>query len=139
MPYDAETDSFICKNEKRLVHKGSRKYVTEAGYETCRDYYTCEDCRGCPYASECKNTEKNRTVQVSHRLNELKRKANENLCSEKGLQLRAQRVVEVEQTFGRIKGCWSFRRFHLRGKDKVKIEWGLLAIAHNITKMALEG
>ncbi len=48
-------------------------------------------------------------------------------------------TVEVEQTFGRIKGCWSFRRFHLRGKDKVKIEWGLLAIAHNITKMALEG
>ena len=139
MPYDAETDSFICKNEKRLVHKGNRKYVTAAGYETRRDYYTCEDCQGCPYASECKNTEKNRTVRVSHRLNELKRKANENLCSEKGLQLRSQRVVEVEQTFGRIKGCWSFRRFHLRGKDKVKIEWGLLAIAHNITKMALEG
>ncbi len=44
----AETDSFICKNEKRLVHKGSRRYVTEAGYETSRDYYTCEDCRGCP-------------------------------------------------------------------------------------------
>lgn len=53
--------------------------------------------------------------------------------------LHTQRVVEVEQVFGRIKGCWSFRRFHLRGADKVKIEWGLLAIAHNIAKMALEG
>lgn len=94
---------------------------------------------GCPYAAECKNTENPRTIRVSHRLNELKRKANENLCSEKGLKLRSQRVVEVEQTFGRIKGCWSFRRFLLRGKDKVKIEWGLIAIAHNITKMALEG
>lgn len=117
---------------------GNRKYVTEAGYETRRDDYRCEDCGGCPYAAECKNTDKNRTVRVSHRLNELKRKANENLCSEKGLELRSQRVVEVEQVFGRVKGCWSFRRFHLRGIDKVKIEWGLLAIAHNITKMALE-
>ena len=65
--------------------------------------------------------------------------AYDNLCSKKGLELRSRRVVEVEQVFGRIKGCWSFRRFHLRGTDKVKIEWGLISIAHNITKMALEG
>ena len=136
--YDAKTDSFICRNNRRLIHIGTRKYVTEAGYETKRDYYRCEDCSLCPYASECKKTEKPKTIRFSHRLNELKKKANENLCSEKGKVLRSQRVVEVEQTFGRIKGCWSFRRFHLRGKDKVKIEWGLLAIAHNITKMALE-
>ena len=138
LPYDPETDSYICRNGKRLIHVGKRKYVTDAGYETYRDYYRCEDCVDCPYCGECKRTESPRTIKVSHRLNELKKKANENLCSEKGLELRAQRVVEVEQTFGRIKGCWSFRRFLLRGKDKVKIEWGLLAIAHNITKMALE-
>ena len=139
LSYVEETDRFVCPNEKRLVHVGNRKYVIEAGYETRRDYYRREDCGGCPYASECKNTDKNRTIMISHRLNELKRKANENLCSEKGLKLRSQRVVEVEQVFGRIKGCWSFRRFHLRGTDKVKIERGLLAVAHNITKMALEG
>lgn len=139
LSYDPDTDSFTCHNGKRLFHVGNRKYKTEAGYVTRRDYYRCEDCQNCPYASKCKTTDKNRTVQISHRLNELKKKANENLCSEKGLHLRSQRVVEVEQTFGRIKSCWSFRRFHLRGKDKVKIEWGLLAIAHNITKMALVG
>ena len=138
LPYDPGTDSYTCRNGKRLLHTGNRKYVTEAGYETRRDYYRCEDCSGCLYCEECKKTEGPRTIRVSHRLNELKKKANENLCSEKGLELRSQRVVEVEQTFGRIKGCWSFRRFLLRGKDKVKIEWGLLAIAHNITKMALE-
>lgn len=121
-----------------LKHKCRCKYITEAGYETFRDYYQCEDCSNCPYAEECKKTPKNRTIQVSHRLNELKRKANENLCSEKGLQLRSKRVAEVEQTFGRLKGCWSFRLFYLRGTDKVKIEWGLLSMAHNITKMALE-
>jgi len=138
LAYDRETDSYTCRNGKKLIHRGNRKYVTEAGYETRRDYYGCEECSGCPYAEECKKTQKRRTMRISHRLNELKKKANENLCSEKGLNLRSQRVVEVEQTFGRIKGCWSFRRFLLRGKDKVKIEWGLLSIAHNITKMALE-
>lgn len=138
MAYDSKTDSYTCWNGKKLIHSGNQKYVTEAGYETRRDYYRCEDCMGCPYAEECKKTERPRALQISHRLNELKKKANENLCSEKGLELRSQRVVEVEQVFGRVKGCWSFRRFHLRGTEKVKIEWGLLAIAHNITKMALE-
>lgn len=89
LPYVPETDSFVCRNEKQLVHVGNRKYVTEAGYKTRRDYYRCEDCSNCPYAAECKNTDQNRTIQVSHRLNELKRKANENLCSEKGLELRS--------------------------------------------------
>ena len=83
---------------------------------------------------ECKSSDQPKTIKFSHRLNELKKQANENLCSEKGLELRSQRVVEVEQTFGRIKGCWSFRRFLLRGKEKVKIEWGLLSIAHNYHK-----
>ncbi len=87
--YTKETDSFVCLNGKQLIHVGNRKYVTEAGYDTRRDYYRCEDCKDCPYAAECKNTDKNRTIQVSHRLNELKRKANENLCSEKELKLRS--------------------------------------------------
>ena len=137
-PYDKETDSFLCPEGKRIVHTGNRKYVTETGYETRRDYYRCHDCTGCPSAGMCKATFGAKTIRYSHRLEELKKKANENLCSEEGKRLRSQRVVEVEQTFGRIKGCWSFRRFYLRGKEKVKIEWGLLAIAHNISKMALE-
>lgn len=138
LEYDEKNNEYICPEGRKMQLVGTRKYVTEAGYETTRDYYRCEDCSNCPRAGDCKKTEKPRMIKVSHRLNELKKKANENLCSEKGLKLRSRRVVEVEQTFGRIKGCWSFRRFMLRGKDKVKIEWGLLAIAHNITKMALE-
>ena len=138
LPYDKDTDSFICPEGKKIVHTGERKYVTEAGYETRRDYYRCNDCTDCPSASLCKKTDGAKTIRYSHRLEELKKKANRNLCSEEGKRLRSLRSIEVEQTFGRIKGCWSFRRFMLRGKDKVKIEWGLLAIAHNISKMALE-
>ena len=127
------------KTYRKLKHIGNWKHVTEAGYETQRNIYRCEDCSGCSHADLCKKSVGPRTIRISHRLNELKRKANENLCSEQGLKLRSRRVVEVEQVFGRIKGCWSFRRFYLRGTDKVKIEWGLISIAHNITKMALEG
>jgi ABC-2 type transport system ATP-binding protein/transposase len=29
-----------------------------------------------------------------------------------------------------------FRRFHLRGLEKVNIEWGFVSIAHNMRKLA---
>ncbi|WP_374721947.1 transposase [Peribacillus tepidiphilus] len=38
--------------------------------------------------------------------------------------------------FGHIKGNRSFRRFSLRGLDKVYIEFGIVALAHNILKVA---
>ena len=36
--------------------------------------------------------------------------------------------------FGQIKANRQFRRFLLRGLDKVTIEFGLVAIAHNLMK-----
>jgi hypothetical protein len=35
-----------------------------------------------------------------------------------------------------LKGNKKFRRFHLRGMEKVEVEWGLLSIAHNMQKIA---
>jgi len=35
-----------------------------------------------------------------------------------------------------LKQNWGFRRFMLRGLDKVKTEWGILCIAHNLAKIA---
>ena len=52
--------------------------------------------------------------------------------------MRARRGVEVEPVFGRIKQNWGFRRFTLRGMEKVNIEWGLLCLAHNIAKLAVQ-
>jgi hypothetical protein len=44
--------------------------------------------------------------------------------------------VEVEPVFGMIKSNRKYRRFLLRGMEKVEIEAGLLALAHNLKKMA---
>lgn len=42
----------------------------------------------------------------------------------------------VEPVFGQIKQARGFRQFLLRGIEKVKAEWALLCIAHNLTKLA---
>lgn len=133
--YDEANDEFICPAGKRLKYQGIRKYRTENGYLSERRYYECEDCSGCPFKERCTKSPGNRKVRASLKLRKLKEKAAMNLRSEKGLLLRSQRCVEVESVFGRIKGNWSFRRFLLRGLEKVRIEWGLLCIAHNLAKL----
>jgi transposase len=42
----------------------------------------------------------------------------------------------VEPVFGQIKAARGFRQFLLRGIEKVKHEWALVCIAHNLTKLA---
>ena len=58
------------------------------------------------------------------------------LNSEQGIAHRKKRCHDVEPVFGNIKHNHGFRRFMLRGKKKVEIEWGLISIAHNIRKKA---
>ncbi len=41
-----------------------------------------------------------------------------------------------DSVFGHIKGNRSFRRFSLRGLEKVHVEFGLVALAHNLLKVA---
>ena len=42
----------------------------------------------------------------------------------------------VEPVFGQIKQARGFRQFLMRGLAKVKAEWALIYIAHNLTKLA---
>ncbi len=46
-----------------------------------------------------------------------------------------QRSFDVETVFGDMKENGKFRRFRLRGKEKVSIEIGLWSIGHNIKKL----
>ncbi|MGE5860417.1 MAG: transposase [Ignavibacteria bacterium] len=46
--------------------------------------------------------------------------------------------IEAEPVLGNIKQNKKFKRFILRGIKKVKTEFGLIAIAHNLGKYALQ-
>ena len=83
----------------------------------------------------CTKGNGNRSLEVNKVLEEHKRIVRRNLCSEEGAALRKQRCADVEATFGMVKGNGHFRRFLLRGLEKVKIEWGLIALAHNMKKL----
>jgi transposase len=134
--YDTERDEFRCPAGRRVVYRSCEEHTTPRGYQSQRRYYECESCTGCRWKRTCTQGAGNRTINVSFALEEMRARARDNLQSEQGQVLRARRSVEVESVFGRLKHNWGFRRFRLAGLEKVKVEWGLLSIAHNLTKMA---
>jgi len=134
--YDQAKDEFICPAKQRLQFQSTSHITTDNGYPTDRRIYECTQCSQCPLKPECTKAKGNRTIRISFRLLEYRRQARANLTTEAGQKLRAKRSTEVETVFGIVKQNMSFRRFHLRGQDKVKTEWGLVSIAHNMKKLA---
>ena len=65
------------------------------------------------------------------RVERMKRK----LLTKAGAAIYAARKSIVEPVFGQIKEARGFRRFSLRGFEKVKAEWALVCATHNILKM----
>ena len=57
------------------------------------------------------------------------------LLTQAGAAIYAARKSIVEPVFGQIKEARGFRRFSLRGFEKVKAEWALVCTTHNILKM----
>ena len=131
-------DQYECPQGKRLTYRYNKKYKTENGYEAQRRVYVGTDCQNCPVMAECTKSKYQRQLWVGVELLEMKKAAHDRLLSPKGLEVRSQRPIEVEAVFGRLKQNWGFRRFLLRGLEKVKTEWGLLCIAHNIAKVAVQ-
>ncbi len=137
MEYDPNKDELICPAGRRLTYRYSFHSKTDNGYRAERRCYEAEDCAGCPLKEPCTKAKGNRRVNMAFQLKAWRQQARDNLTSEAGKKLRSLRGVEVESVFGRLKEDWGFRRFFLRGLEKVRTEFGLLCIAQNMAKLAV--
>ena len=63
------------------------------------------------------------------------RKMRHKLRTTAGRAIYARRKAIVEPVNGQIKEARGFRRFLLRGLDKVRAEWALVCTAHNLLKL----
>jgi len=134
--YDKEHDQYICPKGKPMVNVGSYIRTTALGYQQQYNRYAVESCKGCVLKKQCHEQKGNRVIDVNHNLNRLKQQADKRLNTKKGIQKRKQRCFDTEPVFANIKHNHHFKRFMLRGIEKVSIETGLLALAHNLRKKA---
>ncbi|RYY82290.1 MAG: IS1182 family transposase, partial [Chitinophagaceae bacterium] len=134
LAYDEAQDEYRCPSGAAMIRTGGKQLVTTTGFIQDLAVYEAKDCSDCPLRAQCHDGSGNRIIEVNHELRRHKAAANERLKSEEGIAHRKRRCWDVEPVFGNIKNNHGFRRFMLRGTEKVEIEVGLLALAHNLRK-----
>lgn len=135
---DAETGTVICPIGKPMVLIGTRTEKTEGGHEKTLHRYRAEGCRECPLRDSCitrGDRRRNRVIEISLNSRRLRKKAGELLETDVGIGKRKERY-KVEAVIGNLKHNKNFRRFLLRGIEKVAAEIGILSIANNLSRLA---
>lgn len=134
--HNQEQDTYYCPIGQPMQRIGTKNRTSGNGYPQSYALYQAKNCHNCPLRGACHDQKGNRTISVNHRLNKFKDHAKARLLSTEGIKHRKQRPCDVEAVFGNIKQNKGFKRFMLRGLAKVEIEIGLIALAHNLAKVA---
>ena len=135
--YNLEQDCYYCPMGQALHNIGQSKRKTKTGHLQTYTRYQAQNCKGCPLRSLCHKSKTNRIIERNYALIRLKAKAKQRLLSPDGVAHRKQRCWDIEAIFGNIKHNMGFKRFILRGIEKVNTEIGLIAMAHNLKKVSL--
>lgn len=125
--------SLLCPNNRKFKF-AYRTAVKGNLYGRQNEIFECEDCSGCPYAEQCKKTEKNRTICLNQELTAIHEEVLGNLECIHGALLRVNRSIQAEGTFGILKYDRWYKRTVRRGLDSVKLELYLVSVGHNLYK-----
>ena len=136
LEYDKKKDIVYCPMGEPMKYIGESRRITANGFEQKLANYQASKCKGCPVRDVCHEQKGNRIASINHRLRKLRAQADVRLTSEKGIYYRKKRPADIEPVFANLKHNKNFKRFMLRGIQKVEIETGLLSIAHNLAKIA---
>lgn len=132
-----EDDTITCLN-------GIKGYQVDIPYRHPRKaeavFYKIDGCNSCLWTPFCKKymrkqDEDFKIFEVVKDLERYKYKAQENLCSPKGIEIRVNRSIQVEGVFGITKQDYGYVRARRRGINKVSTEIMLNSLGLNIAKL----
>lgn len=140
-PTDTKTLESHLQGFEECYHKVPKELVADAGYGSEENYNLLKSKKIKAYVKynyfrKDQKSGQITTSQSNPKLAKIREKAFKLLSTRKGIKLRKQRCHDVEPVFAELKHNKNFKRFMLRGKNKVEVEIGILAIAHNLKKMS---
>lgn len=125
--YNRQQDYYVCPIGQHMHNTGTSIKTTTTGFIQTITRYSAKNCSNCPLNGSCHKSKANRVIEINHRLNALKKQAKQKLETDTGIYHRKKRCAGVEPVFANIKNNHGFKRFMLRGKQKVTIGTGLLS------------
>lgn len=134
--YNVTDDYFVCPMGQHLEKKGNKTTTNKNEHKSEITIYEAANCKGCPLRGMCFKAKGNRRIEINHNLRRLKTKARELLLSEEGIKHRKKRCVEPEPVFSHIRYDGGYFRFRHFGQDKIEMDFAVLAIALNLSKLS---
>ena len=138
--YNKEEMNCICPAGKALWLKNKEAHIGDGIYVAFQGYQSA--CNNCDLKSEClRNPGKTDGRQVSFKIGAkvkettLTQKMITKIDSQQGRHIYSKRLGIVEPVFGNIRENKNLRRFGLRGRSKVNMQWKLFCMIHNIEKI----
>ena len=130
--YDKTEDIYICPEGKKLTPYNVRR--NDAPYRKWRQViYKASGCAGCPSKLLC-TKQPQRTIARDDR-RALLEEMRERLLTKQGQAKYRLRLYTTEPVIGHLKHNLGYRYFLLRTLKKVKAEFKLMCIGHNLKKM----
>ena len=101
--------------------------------------YRFKGCNQCGYSYICKKHLKDKSkdyryIELNPEYELYKEQSRNNLLSPKGIEIRINRSIQVEGTFGQIKNNMNYERIRRRGFEKVSSEIMLMSLGVNIRR-----
>lgn len=127
--FNQEENCFICPTGKKLNYTRRLRYRNRWVY-----IYTCKECNGCQHFGRCTKDKNGRSIWLSEHYH-LVKKMRQKLSTSEGKRIYGIRKITVEPVLGNLSQNLGFREFLLRGLHKIKGEFSLMCIAHNLLKI----
>jgi hypothetical protein len=139
--YDRERMTCLCPAGRHLYRNGSN--VVVKGYKAVKFHGLKTECRVCELRARClkypERTEARQVYFFENRSEEapetFTQKMKRKIDSVLGSHIYSRRIGTVEPVFANIRNALGIRRFTLRGKRKVNIQWKLYCAVHNLIKI----
>ena len=138
--YHAAEDSYTDLDGVHFSFSYYRTRKDKKGFQRQFKVYQADTEQMDERLNELAKTPTGRQRQTAVNLNweYFKHQAKENLESTPGKEIYAQRKIDIETVFGRMKGVFGMRRTHVRGKQSVYNDIGMMLMSMNLTKLALK-
>ena len=132
--YDASVDAYRCPAGE-LLHPTKKQWTNASGRVEVRYLSSKMSCDACPARARCLGPKaKTRSVfRWEHEAVLERHRAR--MASQDSSRLMGRRSAIVEHPFGTLKCRAGYQHFLVRGLDKVRGEWSLMALCYNFTRV----
>jgi transposase len=130
--YDGAADAYICP-AGQMLRPIEGRWTNTSGRVEIRYASRTKTCKTCPLKSKCLSLKASRrTIGRWEHEDVLER---HRARMESASDLMRRRSAIVEHPFGTLKCRAGYRHFLVRGFDKVRGEWSLMALCYNFTRV----